>query len=84
MTLDRHPLFAVPTKRRPTRNKRGYQNLWDTLAAMVRAIPEDDVRQIVANHVGQFFIQQPRSNFNPESWKAATGGTLPGPTRVRP
>lgn len=84
MSLERHPLSAVPTtKRRPTRNKRGYQNLWDTLASMVKAIPEDDVRQVMANHISQFFIKQPRSAFNAESWQARTGGTLTGPTCLR-
>jgi len=51
------------------------------LAEIVVAIPEPDVRQIVANHFAQQ-LNARLGGFNPGYWQNVTGGRLSGPNRL--
>lgn len=55
---------------------------WRALATMIRAIPDNAVRQLVANHAAQYFVKLPGCRFDAEQWNGATGGRLTGPVTL--
>ena len=57
-------------------------NQFHRIASMIRAIPDDDVREVVANHAAQWFAKN-MERFDPSAWYGATGGKLTGPTRLK-
>lgn len=51
------------------------------VADIIRSIPDEPVRQVVANHFAQELNRRANS-FDVSRWNAATGGRLTGPTRL--
>lgn len=74
-----HPLSAIrpgPSLVR-NRNRRTYM-MWETTADMINAIPQPEVRALVANHAAQYF-NRTVPQFNCDRWAGKTGGKLSGP-----
>lgn len=76
-----HPLSAIGDDRRGTQRMRTRGpkkfNRWHLIAAMIRDIPDADVRTAVANHATQYFTRHV-AQFDAGSFAGATGGSLTG------